>query len=317
MHAETKQTTVGRFSIVDVTVDILLIATALLLPIDVPSVATSADTGFLQSLGQVGLLFICYFGIALYVARMYYASAVKSNTKWHQKVLQTPISLMLFTGLFVINILVSAYNILQTIAPPVFTSLLIIVEGLLFGFTFGLDYAIERHRAADPKYAIPSDNAFSQSLSFFAYLLLTILLVYPLDYISLKWEFPVIGRIITLAGSCLVVYLLSGKLNRTVFSKLQLTSQMNLITVGIVSTLMILGFMGLDVLEVFSKNPITISNSSIAAHLMFLVFFGIVPIRIGTILFSRTSLFNRVLGVVALSIYLLVESDLLQIVLLK
>jgi hypothetical protein len=139
MHKESKQTTANRFSIVDISVDVVLIATALLVPIGVPDFVSSADTGFLLNLVQVGLLFVGYFGLALYVARMYYAAAVKSEAKWNHKVLHATIPLLLFTYLFVINVLVSSFNILQTIAPPVFTSLLIIVEGLVFGFMFGLD----------------------------------------------------------------------------------------------------------------------------------------------------------------------------------
>jgi hypothetical protein len=275
-----------------------------------PDLVSGLESGFLQDLALLGLLFIGYFGLALYVARMYYATALKKDDRWAHKVLFPSGPLSFLTGIIVINILFSAYNIFQTIAPPLFTALLLIVEALVFGFTFGLDFAIERHRSIDPKHTIPPDNTFSQSLTSVPYLLLTFILLFPLDYISLKLEFSTGARIITLIGSCTAIVFLSGILNRAVFNRLKLTSRMNFTTIVVVSLLMVIGFMGLDALEVFAKHSVV--GRSTAETIVFLFLFGIVPLRVGTILFSRTVLFNKILGLVALVCYLLIESGLLQ-----
>ena len=310
MHKRNREPPVNRFSIVDVIIDVLLLATTFTVPLNMPDFLSRAEAGFLENLGQLVVLFIGYFGLALYVARMYAATAIKNDNKWTHKVLFPTTPLVGFTWLIVINVLFSTYSIFQMIEPPVFTSLLLIVEALAFGFTFGLDYAIEWHRSLDPKNTVPPDNKFSQSFSSLPYLILTIILLFPLDYFSLKFEFPVVGRIVTIVGSCTAIYFLSNLLNRTVFSKLRLTSAMGFATVALVSFLLVIGFMGLDVLEAFPRHQVV--GTSVAATIAFLFFFGIVPLRLGTILFSRTAVFNRILGLIALVFYLLVQTGLLQ-----
>jgi hypothetical protein len=313
MHKDNQQTPVNRFSFVDVTIDVLLIATTFALPIRTPDLVSSLESGFLQNVALLGLLFIGYFGLALYVARMYYATALKKRDWWKHRVIFSTDSPVLFTCIILINILFSAYNIFQTVSPPLFTSILLIIEALVFGFTFGLDFAIERHRSIDPEHTIPPENAFSHSLTSIPYLLFTFILLYPLDYISLKLDFSPLARVVTLLGSCTAIYFLSGILNRVVFNRLQLTSRMNFTTIAVVSLLMAIGFMGLDVLEVFAKHSIILVGAPAAETILFLAFFGIVPLRVGTILFSRTVLFNKILGIVALACYLLIKSGLLQL----
>lgn len=85
---------------------------------------------------------------------------------------------------------------------------------------------------------------------------------------------------------------------------------MNYATIAVVSFLLVVGFMGLDVLAAFARNHIEVTGASDVGAIVVLFFFGIVPLRVGTILFSRTSLFNRILGFIAVICYLSIESGL-------
>jgi hypothetical protein len=264
----------------------------------------------------LGLLFIGYFGLALYVARMYYATVLRKKDWWKHGMFFSNDPPVLFTCIILTNISFSAYNIFQTVSPPLFTSILLIIEAIIFGFTFGLDFAIERHRSIDPEHTVPPDSAFSQSLTSIPYILFTFIVLYPLDYISLKLEASTLARVFTLLGSCMAIYFLSGILNRVVFNRLKLSSRMNSTTIAVVSLLTVIGFMGLDVFEIFARHSAILVGASAAENILFLSFFGIVPLRVGTILFSRTVLFNKILGIIALSFYLSIESGLLQLGLL-
>jgi len=311
----------NRFSVVDLIIDILLLTTTFVVPIDMSGLALLAG-GFIQNLAHIGLLFLGYFGFALYVGRMYYANAVRTDRKWSPRPVFPTVSrilfptppLILFTWLVVINILFSAYNVFQIMTLPVFTSLLLILEALGFGFSFGLDFAIERHRATHPRDSIPSDNFFSESLpSYLPYLLLTVVIVFPADHFTNEFQAPPLAGIIIVGASCIITYFLGRRMEKGLFSKLKIESTMNVATVVVVSILMVVGFIGLDVLEVLARTHVAILGTSTAAGLFILFLFGVVPIRIGSIFFSKTTFFNKVLGAVALISYLAVQSGLIVI----
>jgi hypothetical protein len=81
MRSDNHQIRVNRFSIVDVIIDALLVGTTFAVPIRMPHLV-SLKSGFLPNLAMLGLLFIGYFGLALYVALMYYATASKRDHSW-------------------------------------------------------------------------------------------------------------------------------------------------------------------------------------------------------------------------------------------
>lgn len=311
----------NRFSVVDLTVDILLLTTVFAVPIDMSGLALPAG-GFFQNLTHIGLLLVGYFGFALYVARMYYSNAVRTDKKWSPRpvfptvprILFPTVPLLLFTWVIIINILFSVYSVFQIMQLPVFTSLLLIIEALGFGFSFGLDFAIERHRAANPENSVPSNNFFSESLpSYLPYLLLTVAIVFPAEYSCNEFQIPPLAGVIIVGASCITAYLLGRRMEKGLFSKLRIKSTMNVSTIIVVSILMVVGFIGLDVLEVLARTHIAILETSTVSGLFILILFGVVPIRIGSILFSKTAIFNRLLGVFSLVGYLAVQSGLIVI----
>ena len=313
MHKEQAQKKPNRFSTVDLSIDILLLLVTFTVPLQVPDFLSLSAESFFQNLAIVALMAVGYFGFALYVAHMYCATAVKKDKRWTHRVLFHTVPLLLFTGLLGFNLLFSLYNIFFMISVPVFSSLILIVEALAFGFTFGLDYAIERQRTLEPKMAVAFDDTFSQSLTSIPYILLTVIVLFPADYFSLKLEIPIVGRFITLIGTCVLIFVLSNRLNKSIFSKLRLSAIMSLTTVMIVSLLMIIGFLGFGALELFARHHIEFINSSQVWAVVYLILFGIVPIRIGSILFSKTKLVNKIIGLVAVGSYLLIEGRIINL----
>ena len=311
----------NSFSVVDLIIDVLLLITSFAVPIKVSDVNWMAG-GFVQNAAHLGLLIVGYFGFAVYVARMYYSNAVKPRKKWPPRSVLPTIprilfpsnSLLLFTWLLVINILFSAYNVFQIMALPIFTSLLVMVEALWFGFSFGLDFAIERHRATHPLDSVPRDNLFSQSLpSFLPYLLLTVVLIFPAEYFCGELQAPPLAAVILIGASCVASYFLGRALERGAFSKLKIKSAMNAATIVMVSFLMVTGFIGLDVLEILARTHIAIIEASAVGGLFILFLFGVVPLRIGIICFAKTSRFNRILGGIALAGYMAVQGQLVVV----
>jgi hypothetical protein len=312
MHETIPQQPISRFSVVDLAIDVLLITTVFAIPDRMPNFLGAAATGFFPTLLQVALLFVGYFGFALYVAHMYAATAIRVDSRWTHQVLFPPGPLVLFTCIFVVNVLFSVYSIFQLIDPPMLTSFVVIVEALAFGFTFGLEYAIERHHALNPKLTIAPSSGFSQSLTSIPYVLLTLLLLFPNEYFLSESPTSLLGRLVSTIAVGVIIYFLGHYLNKKVFGKLLISASMNPAMTVVVSVLMVVGFMGVDVLEVAARDRIAVDFSA-AARIAYLFFFGIVPLRLGSILFSRTRLFNRVLGLLAVLFYVLVQSGLIDL----
>lgn len=275
MQENLRHRHLNRFSIVDLAIDILLLATTFAFPFEMPAnflLLTNAD--FISASIHIGLLIVGYFGLALYVARMYYATAVKVDNKWNHRVLFPTVPLVIFTCLIAFNILFSTYIFFYMTTIPVFAGLLLIGESTTFGFAFGLDFSIERHRSFDARNTVTPDNVFSLSLSSLPYLLVTVLLIFPVDYFSEVFHIRTTIRVVTIIGVCIAAYFMAGKLDETIFSKLKMGASMKLATVAIVAILMVVGFVGFDMLEVFARSHLTELGRSGFAVIAFLFFWN-------------------------------------------
>jgi hypothetical protein len=308
MKETSPDQTVSRFRAVDIAIDVVILASVFLLPTKKFSDLLPLEgSDFLTELSHLPVLILGYFGVALYISRMYGATALRADKRFHHKVLFPKTSLGIFTGLVVCTIVLSIYNLFLSLSLPVFSSLFLIVESLIFGFSLGLDFEIERQKAIQPHYKDPLENTFSQSLSTIPYIVLTAVIVFPTEYLIALSDFPLIGQIITFVASCALAFFLSGLLDRIVFSKLQINARMTVPTIAIVTILMVVGFIGFDLLDAVGRTSNTFFGRSKAAEIVLLFLLGIVPVRIGNILFSGSNTLNKVVGGVTVTIYLAVE----------
>ena len=96
-------------------------------------------------------------------------------------------------------------------------------------------------------------------------------------------------------------------LDKLIFRDLRIGARMNAATIAVVSALMIVGFLGIDVLEMVAQNQKEVVVSG-QVRVILLFFVGIIPVRVGILIFSKASPFNRILGAFAVLSYILVQA---------
>ena len=313
MSETKKHGPMNRFKVVDLIVDICLLASTITIPIKFDlAVLAPRSTTFPSQLLHMGLLFLIYFGIALYVSQMYCATVIRSGKRQPQQILQQSVNLTAFSGIMVVTVLLSAVLLFRVLTLPVTSGLLLIVQALFFGFSLGLDYGIERERSEDPRYGPPKNKIFSGSLSHIPYLALTLVFVFPAELVVASMRVSMGAKVFAVVLSIVVCILLAYALHKLVFQRLRIGARMNAATIVIVSLLMVVGFLGIDVLEIVARNQTEVSVSGVFRFLL-LFFLGVVPVRVGILIFSRASLFNRVLGSVTVLTYILVQAGVAEI----
>ncbi len=308
-----KYRSTNRFSVVDMLVDIFLLASTITIPIEFKLELFAPQSGtFLSQLLHMGLLFLIYFGIALYVSQMYCATVIYAGKRQPQEILQRSVELTSFSGVMIITFVLSAVLLFRVLKLPVISGPLLIVQALFFGFALGLDYGIERRRSEDPSYRPPKSNIFSRSLSYIPYLVLTIVLVFPAEYVATAMRVSIGAKAIAAVLSIVVALLLAYLLDKLLFRRLRIGPRMNAATIVVVSVLMIVGFVGIDVLEIIAENQTEIATFGVV-RVILLVFVGVVPVRVGSLIFSRARLFNRILGAFAILFFILVQAGMIEI----
>jgi hypothetical protein len=303
----------NRFSVVDLLVDIFLLGTIVTIPMKFTlGLFLPRSTTLASQLLHLGLLFLVYFGIALYVSQMYCAAVIRTGRRHPHQVLQQSVNLTAYSGIIIITIILSAALLFRVLALPPTSGSLLIVQALYFGLSLGLDYGIERQRSEDASYQPPKNNIFSRSLSHIPYLALTVMLVFPAEHVlaampALTWE-----KVLVMGLSIVVAIPLAWLLDKLIFRRLRIGARMNAATIAIVSALMIVGFLGIDVLEMVAQNQTEVAVSGVF-RVILLFSVGVVPVRIGILIFSRARLFNRILGAAAVLAFILVQAGLLEI----
>lgn len=304
---------VSRFSVVDLLVDIFLLASTITIPIEFRLELFVPKSGaFLAQLLHMGLLFLVYFGIALYISQMYCATVIRSDKRQPQEIVQRSVELTAFSGIMIITLILSAVLLFRVLTLPTVSGPLLIAQALFFGFSLGLDYGIERQRSEDPSYRPPKNNIFSRSLSHIPYLALTIVLVFPAEYLVAAMRGSIWVKVLAAVTSIVVSLLLAYGIDKLIFRRLRIGAKMNAATIVIVSVLMIVGFLGIDVLEIVAQNQTEVAASGVF-RVILLFFVGVVPVRVGILIFSRARVFNRILGAVAVLTYILVQASVLEI----
>ena len=308
-----KQMPTNRFSVVDLLVDIFLLGSTVTIPMKFTLELFLPRSGTLISqLLHLGLLFLVYFGIALYVSQIYCATVIRTGKRQPHEVLQQSVNLTAFSGIIIITIILSAALLFRVLTLPPISGSLLIVQALFFGLSLGLDYGIERQRFEDASYRPPKNNIFSRSLSQIPYLALTVVLVFPAEYVLSGMPVSTGAKVLVTVLSIVVAILLAYVLDKLIFRRLRIGARMNAATIATVSALMIMGFLGIDVLEIVAQNQTEVVVSGVF-RVILLFFVGVVPVRVGILIFSKARLFNRILGAVAVLAFILVQAGVFEI----
>ena len=112
--------------------------------------------------------------------------------------------------------------------------------------------------------------------------------------------------------SIVVAIPLAYVLDKLIFRRLRIGARMNAATIATVSALMIVGFLGINVLEIAAQNQTEVVVSGVF-RVILLFFVGVVPARVGILIFSKARLFNRILGAVAVLVFILVQAGVFEI----
>lgn len=301
------------FSVIDLTVDLSILAwlVALAMGFD-PGILLPDNKGFVSAAVDMIALFLGYFGLALYASRMYSAAALKHDEKRHHRLLFPSVGFGILSALIVITILLSGGLLISMRALPIFSSILVIVQSVLFGFAFGVDLDVERRRLEDREFKT-QENPYNLSLSNFPYLLMTILFVFPTEYFNSTTSSAPLSKGFLVLIACLAAVLFGRRLDKAVFQKLRIGAKMTSQTSKAVTAFMILGLVGFGVLYSSGVTILSIGGNTQAGRLGALIIFGILPVRIGAIVFSRSSLLNKALGLAALAGLLLLGTGLIQV----
>jgi hypothetical protein len=313
MSETEKKMATNRFSVVDLLVDIFLLGSIVTIPMRFTFDLFLPKSGtMLSQLLHLGLLFLVYFGIALYVSQIYCATVIRTGKRQPHEVLQQSVNLTAFSGVIIITIILSAALLFRVFTLPPISGSLLIVQALFFGLSLGLDYGIERQRSEDASYRPPKNNIFSKSLSHIPYLALTVGFVFPAEYVLSGMPVSVGAKVLVTILSIVVAIPPAYLLDRLIFRGLLIGARMNAATIAVVSALMIVGFLGIDVLEIVAQNQKEVVVSGIVRVIM-LFFVGVVPVRVGILIFSKARLFNRILGAVAVLSFILVQAGVFEI----
>jgi hypothetical protein len=308
-----KQMPTNRFSLVDLLVDIFLLGSIVTIPMKFSLELFLPTSGtFISQLLHLGLLFLVYFGIALYVSQIYCATVIRTAKRQPYEVLQQSVNLTAFSGIIVITIILSAALLFRVLTLPPISGSLLVVQALFFGLSLGLDYGIERQRSEDVSYRPPKNNIFSRSLSHIPYLALTVLFVFPAEYVLAAMPVSIEAKVLVTVLSVVVAIPLAYLLDKLIFRRLRIGARMNPATIAIVSALMIVGFLGIDVLEMVAQNQTKVAVSGVV-RVILLFFVGVVPVRVGILIFSKARLFNRILGAIAVLAFVLVQAGVFEI----
>jgi hypothetical protein len=303
----------NRFSVVDLLVDISLLGSIVTIPLKFTLELFLPRSGALLSqLLHLGLLFLIYFGIALYVSQIYCATVIRTGRRQPHEVLQQSVNLTSFSGIIIITIILSAALLFRVLTFPPISGSLLIVQALFFGLSLGLDYGIERKRSEDVRYQPPRNTIFSRSLSHIPYLALTVAFVFPAEYVLAAMPVSIWEKVLVIALSIVVAAPLACLLDKLIFRRLRIGARMNAATIAIVSALMVVGFLGIDVLEMVAQNQTEVVVSGVF-RVILLFFVGVVPVRLGILIFSKARLFNRILGAIAVLTFILVQAGLFEI----
>jgi hypothetical protein len=308
-----KKMATNRFSVVDLLVDILLLGSTVTIPMKFTLELFLPKSGtMLSQLLHLGLLFLVYFGIALYVSQIYCATMIRTGKRQPNEVLQQSVNLTAFSGIIVITIMLSAALLYRVFALPPISGSLLIVQALFFGLSLGLDYGVERQRSEDASYRPPKNNIFSRSLSHIPYLALTVVFVFPVEYVLSGMPVSVGAKILVTVLSIVVAIPPAYLLDKLFFRGLRIGARMNAATIAVVSALMVVGFFGIDVLEIVAQDQKEVVVSGVV-RVILLFFVGVVPVRVGILIFSKARLFNRILGAVAVLSFILVQAGAFEI----
>ena len=108
--------------------------------------------------------------------------------------------------------------------------------------------------------------------------------------------------------ACLSTVLAGSRLDRQVFRRLKIGRKMSVTTATLTTGFMVLGLVGFGVLYAAGIGSMSKFANAESVRFMALVFFGILPVRIGAIIFSRSSRFNKVFGVLVVMGFFLTET---------
>jgi hypothetical protein len=314
MRAYQPPKSTNRFSAIDLAVDLFLLAWPLAFALGFdPAILMPANTGFLSASVDMLAIFLAYFGLALYVSRMYSAVAISNDEKRPHRILFPSLGLGAFSAIIVLTVIISGYIILTSRLLPPFSSILVVVQSILFGFSFGVNFEVERRRSEKRHHKTPADTAYDLSLSNFPYLLMTLLFIFPIEYFVSKSESALATKVLLVLLACIATIFIGNRLDKRFFQELRINAEMSSITAFVVALFMGLGLIGFGVLYAVGTSMPVPDSTPEGARLVGLILFGILPIRIGAIIFSRSNLFNKVSGIFAVAFFLLFEIGLIKL----
>jgi hypothetical protein len=275
-----------------------------------PEDALRGDS-LLSQLLHLVIVFLCYFGLAYSYADVYYAVVRKRRQlvvpKFHKETPFVVLSVVMF-----ISLILSAIAIWTQMEMPIFPSILVGVQSLMFGMSFGMEVNLEADPEQNTGVASSIRRRYGHSITdYMPYLVLTFLIVYPLDYILRITQifkeplqpFFVLATI----GGCVGTYFLGKRIEKWVAPRLEISKEMNTLTLVATSTLSIVSVLSLGFMQLVASNNDLSRTGGLLGAIVVAVMFGIIPLRVTRLLMMRHAWAAKLIGATTIGLYLLRE----------
>lgn len=306
---------IKNFKFIELISDIAIAGTILMYSqLSITSCFAAETNTFLGNAINVVLIFLYTFGLSTSLSNSYFDIAIKYKTLNVFRLVKNGFVVQSTLALFGIMLLAIIYSILSQFTTLTLSSFLIALQGIVFGFSFGIEYRLERDGIFNRNFERKLRKSFDHSLkNYLPYLVVTAVIMFPTEYVLKKYflaNAPLLF-LLMLALVCYGSYIIARWLEKGIFSRLEIKKQLNIPTVVALAILPVLAIIGYELWEAGVITDVNTGNTHILYRIILLFFIGIIPIRLIHIIFARSSYLNKIIGVATLSFFILYKLNII------
>lgn len=203
-----------------------------------------------------------------------------------------PLSLV-FIGFF--------FSIFRFFGQPYLANVLFVILGLVFGFSFRSELIDESGSHTNKRYKSLFDHSLMNNVP---YVLVALLIIFPLEYFSQKIATNGITKVVTYALLFCIFISLSYKISQKNLIKLEIQEDNTIGTSIVIVLLSLISFFGLILWDITAVALFGLPKN-VLELVAFLFVLGIIPIRLIPLLLYKAALPIRILQVVSLLYYVI------------
>lgn len=298
----------NRFRLVDAITDVAILA-ILFLPASIYTLPEQLLRGdsFISQLLHLAIVFACYFGVAYSYADVYYTVAKKRHRLEVMEFKNEKPFFFLSCFMF-FSLLLSAIAIWTQMKMPVFTSILVAVLSGIFGLSFGMEVNLEADTNPNKNISSSIKRRYGHSITdWMPYLLLTFLIIYPLEYLLQlsRMEEKLLLYILPIFGGSFATYYFGRRIDKWLGPRIEIDKKMNTLTTVITLALTIVSILSLGFMQLVATSNDLARSEGLFGTIVVILMFGIIPLRICRLFLMRHFWAGRLIGAATLGLYVL------------